>query len=303
MPIKVPCTCGARLNVPDNLAGKRVRCPQCKSVHQVPDASAFQQVPGPKPAQDFSPAEATPAKKGISLKGKGAAAGHSGRVSEPTMVMSASELKEAIAPKEDEAPPMEEPAPPAEELPPADDDRIPAAEFKETHDTRVRRLDAKSQLKKIKDELVHQKDEAGTRYIPPSAGLAKTRNAEPTMVMTKEQFKALQEAEEVSDKPPANEEPAAPVSEPQPPLPEPASTVELPRDRPKSDARPEAAPAPSRTPTLGLLFVAALCFFSVVVFLAYSFVPKLPFGRYAGYGTVAMTGLAGLVALALAFRK
>ena len=155
MPIKFPCACGARLNVPDKLAGKRVRCPQCRNIHQVPDASAFQQVPGPKQSEDFSPGQPAPAKKGISLKGKGDAAGHSGRVSEPTMVMSAPDLKEAV-PSEEEGPPT----PPEEADPPADDppqdDRIPEPDSKEDRDTRVRRLDARSQLKKIKEELVQR---------------------------------------------------------------------------------------------------------------------------------------------------
>jgi len=37
MPIEIKCSsCEKRLRVPDNAAGKRVRCPQCKSVISVP---------------------------------------------------------------------------------------------------------------------------------------------------------------------------------------------------------------------------------------------------------------------------
>src|SRR5262249_41589727 len=36
MPIKVTCGQGHKLNVPDNLAGRKVRCPRCKDVVAVP---------------------------------------------------------------------------------------------------------------------------------------------------------------------------------------------------------------------------------------------------------------------------
>ncbi len=36
MPITLTCDCKARLNVPDRLAGKNVRCPKCKAIHAVP---------------------------------------------------------------------------------------------------------------------------------------------------------------------------------------------------------------------------------------------------------------------------
>jgi hypothetical protein len=41
MPIEITCTsCKKRLRVPDNAAGKRVKCPQCQSVLSVPAAGA-----------------------------------------------------------------------------------------------------------------------------------------------------------------------------------------------------------------------------------------------------------------------
>jgi hypothetical protein len=41
MPIEISCTsCKKRLRVPDNAAGKRVKCPQCQSVLSVPAAGA-----------------------------------------------------------------------------------------------------------------------------------------------------------------------------------------------------------------------------------------------------------------------
>jgi hypothetical protein len=41
MPIEISCTsCSKRLRVPDNAAGKRVKCPQCQTVLSVPAAGA-----------------------------------------------------------------------------------------------------------------------------------------------------------------------------------------------------------------------------------------------------------------------
>jgi len=36
MPIRIPCTCKANLNIADHLAGKNVRCPKCRTVLRVP---------------------------------------------------------------------------------------------------------------------------------------------------------------------------------------------------------------------------------------------------------------------------
>jgi hypothetical protein len=345
MPIKIPCACGARLNVPDNLAGKRVRCPQCKNVHAVPDASAFQQVPGTKRVDDDAPAkpaEESP-KKAISLKGKGDAAKHSGRLSEPTMVMSTDALKEilegkAVEEKPDEPPaeepPPPEPEPPAPEPPAEDDeDRIPAPEPQPERETRVRRVEAKEHLKKIKQELKEQKDGAGTRYIPASSGLAKTRGAEPTMVITKDQIRQLQEAEEVADdeKPPQDEAPPAPEqpADEQPfqemaeekPEEAPPPAVELPPvEKPKSDIkqtplkpksdikqtplRPKsdvaAPPAACGHSSLMLLAVAGFCFLSAGA----SLLAVLGWlGRIPAYATLTLTGLAGILAIAQAMKK
>jgi hypothetical protein len=40
MPIAVSCTCGKHFNVKDDLAGKKIKCPGCQAVVQVPDAGA-----------------------------------------------------------------------------------------------------------------------------------------------------------------------------------------------------------------------------------------------------------------------
>lgn len=55
MPILVPCSCGKNLQLPDDLAGKKVRCPVCKGVMRVPPAAA---PPPPKPAPVKKPASA-----------------------------------------------------------------------------------------------------------------------------------------------------------------------------------------------------------------------------------------------------
>src|SRR5262245_59409395 len=38
MPIQFQCTCGKQVQAPDNMAGKRVRCPYCQAVNNVPQA-------------------------------------------------------------------------------------------------------------------------------------------------------------------------------------------------------------------------------------------------------------------------
>lgn len=40
MPIAVQCSCGQRLNVPDNLAGKQGKCPKCQQLLKIPLANA-----------------------------------------------------------------------------------------------------------------------------------------------------------------------------------------------------------------------------------------------------------------------
>ncbi len=346
MPIKIPCACGARLSVPETLAGKRVRCPQCKNVHAVPDASAFQQVPGTKRVEEDAPARPAeePPKKAISLKGKGDAAKHSGRLSEPTMVMSTDALKEILEGKaveeKAEEPPAEEPPPPEPEPPapeppaePAEDDedRIPAPEPQPERETRVRRVEAKEHLKKIKQELKEQKDGAGTRYIPASSGLAKTRGAEPTMVITKDQIRQLQEAEEVADDerppqdeaPPTDEQPTEPPGDEGadapapavefPPVEKPASDIKQPL-KPKSDIkqtplRPKsdvsAPPAACGHSSLMLLVVAGFCFMSagIGVLAIVGLLAKIPGGGALGYVSLTLTGLAGILAIAQALKK
>ncbi len=36
MPLQIPCPCGKTLKVPDNLAGKKVKCPACEEIIDVP---------------------------------------------------------------------------------------------------------------------------------------------------------------------------------------------------------------------------------------------------------------------------
>jgi hypothetical protein len=44
MPLSVSCPCGAKLNVPDSAAGKRVKCPRCGESLAVPTAAEFEVV-------------------------------------------------------------------------------------------------------------------------------------------------------------------------------------------------------------------------------------------------------------------
>lgn len=47
MPIAVGCACGAKLNAKEALAGKKVRCPKCAAVLEVPTSTARAPVPAP----------------------------------------------------------------------------------------------------------------------------------------------------------------------------------------------------------------------------------------------------------------
>ncbi|MBN9118686.1 MAG: hypothetical protein J0I06_05940 [Planctomycetes bacterium] len=78
MPVRVSCTCGKHLQVPDAAAGKKVRCPACQAVLTVPaDAPrpAFGAGNTPKPVaapnpprpKPLAPAEEKPAKEAMSL--------------------------------------------------------------------------------------------------------------------------------------------------------------------------------------------------------------------------------------------
>ncbi len=70
MPIKLKCSCGQVLSVPDNLAGKSGKCPKCQKAIQIPNPAAVKtaspasaatsgSAPAAKPT---SPAKASPAK-------------------------------------------------------------------------------------------------------------------------------------------------------------------------------------------------------------------------------------------------
>lgn len=66
MPIQVSCSaCAGKYRVPDNVAGKKIRCPKCKEVIQVPaaaDDAAKPTIPASQPAaQSKSAAPKTPA--------------------------------------------------------------------------------------------------------------------------------------------------------------------------------------------------------------------------------------------------
>ena len=66
MPIAVQCSCGQKLNVPDNLAGKQGKCPKCQQLLKIP-------MPGSAPVAS-APTAATPASAGPSAAGPSAAA-------------------------------------------------------------------------------------------------------------------------------------------------------------------------------------------------------------------------------------
>lgn len=61
MAISVPCSCGKKLSAPDNLAGKKARCPNCKKVLQIPAAAPAAKAPAAPPtAKAPAPANADP---------------------------------------------------------------------------------------------------------------------------------------------------------------------------------------------------------------------------------------------------
>ena len=50
MPIEFHCECGKKVKAPDSLVGKRVRCPHCQNIIQVPTAVLdAEEVPAPPP--------------------------------------------------------------------------------------------------------------------------------------------------------------------------------------------------------------------------------------------------------------
>ncbi len=71
MPLRVTCDCGKRLQVKDNLAGKRIRCPECQELLTVPAAEEpeeeeLDEEPAPKkkaPAKVTARAPAKPARR------------------------------------------------------------------------------------------------------------------------------------------------------------------------------------------------------------------------------------------------
>jgi hypothetical protein len=63
MPIKLKCSCGQVLSVPDNLAGKSGKCPKCQKAIQIPMPAAAKATAAQttSPAAKSSPAQAAPA--------------------------------------------------------------------------------------------------------------------------------------------------------------------------------------------------------------------------------------------------
>ena len=72
MPIKLKCSCGQVLSVPDNLAGKSGKCPKCQRSIQIPNPTAAKTTTAPAavPAAKASPAQANPAKVATASTGR-----------------------------------------------------------------------------------------------------------------------------------------------------------------------------------------------------------------------------------------
>lgn len=63
MPIKLKCSCGQVLSVPDNLAGKSGKCPKCQKSIQIPNpAAAKTAAPAAVPASKAGPGKTGPGK-------------------------------------------------------------------------------------------------------------------------------------------------------------------------------------------------------------------------------------------------
>ncbi|MFO0863335.1 MAG: hypothetical protein U0744_01510 [Gemmataceae bacterium] len=68
MPFQAACpACNAKINVPDNMAGKKAKCPKCQNVFVLPGGSA----PAPIAAADDMDFEAAPARGGRGNGGGG----------------------------------------------------------------------------------------------------------------------------------------------------------------------------------------------------------------------------------------
>ncbi len=55
--IRVVCECGRKLSVRASLAGKRAKCPKCRTVFTVPAQGAEPPAPDPSPTPASPPAE------------------------------------------------------------------------------------------------------------------------------------------------------------------------------------------------------------------------------------------------------
>ena len=79
MPIRVICQCGQTLNVPDNLAGKGVKCPKCQGAVRVPAATGSGSVGASGAKAGATSASAgkptAPGKPAAASKGAGKGAG------------------------------------------------------------------------------------------------------------------------------------------------------------------------------------------------------------------------------------
>jgi len=77
MPLQIPCPCGKTLKVPDNLAGKKVKCPSCAEILEVPASPplpvfdpdvVFDEIASsPRPPKSQSPVEVEPTTSATAL--------------------------------------------------------------------------------------------------------------------------------------------------------------------------------------------------------------------------------------------
>jgi hypothetical protein len=65
MPIPISCACGRSCHVKDELAGKRVHCPDCQAILTVPQAELFEEVEDIPTVELADPPEESAARKRI----------------------------------------------------------------------------------------------------------------------------------------------------------------------------------------------------------------------------------------------
>jgi DNA-directed RNA polymerase subunit RPC12/RpoP len=263
MPIIVTCACGRKLKAPDGLKGRRIQCPACKG------SLLVDEVPD-APIEISAPAEAQQPIETVAPS----RCASCGMVVEGAFGDGPVRCPDCLEGK-------------------AEDDVEAAA----------KRREAKARLARIKEELQEQQAKQPERFVPPNAGLVKTRGDAPTIVRRKgdrETMVRQPPSAETIPIPKEESEPLELVAPPPAPAP-PTVPAPVPPEMPEPVAPPPpaVAPRPSR-----LLAAAGMTALAAILFCA-GFYGVLPAAmvKAASFGAVALCAGATFVLVTEAGRK